>query len=258
MSGETIVDQGNIRGFLDQLQYPLYFLDYETVNQAIPPFDGTKPYQQIPFQFSVHIQEEPGAELTHHEYLHKEQSDPRRTFAEQLVELCGQEGSVIVYSQAFEIARNKELAAGFPEYAVAIEAINARIIDLLVPFKKRWLYSPEQKSSASIKAVLPAFTNLSYDDLEIANGSEAMLQYGSFLKGELANEGLPALWDGLTEYCRQSAALSADSISSCPSCLKHLCHPQTPKNFQGGFQRNAGFLLFEGIHRRAAYATKDG
>ncbi len=110
---------------------------------------------------------------------------------------------MIVYNQAFEITRNKELAAEFPEYAVAIEAINARIIDLLVLFKKRWLYKPEQKSSASIKAVLPAFTDLSYDDLEIANGSDAMLQYGSFLKGGIVDSDLSPLWSALTEYCKQ-------------------------------------------------------
>lgn len=203
LDDKTIIDQDNIKGFLDQLQYPLYFLDYETVNEAIPLFDETRPYQQIPFQFSVHIQEAPGCELTHHEYLHKEQSDPREYFVERLVDLCGQNGSVIVYNQAFEIARNNELAAEFPEHATAIEGINARIIDLLVPFKKRWLYKPEQKSSASIKAVLPAFTDLSYDGLEIANGSDAMLQYGSFLKGELSSDDLPALWSALTEYCKQ-------------------------------------------------------
>lgn len=203
LSDETIIDQDSIRGFLDQLQYPLYFLDYETVNEAIPLFDGTRPYQQIPFQFSIHIQESLGAELTHHEYLHKEQSDPRKNFTERLVDMCGQNGSVIVYNQAFEIARNNELAAEFPEHAAAIEAINTRIIDLLVPFKKRWLYKPEQKSSASIKAVLPAFTDLSYDGLEIVNGSEAMLQYGSFLKGRLGGDDLTTLWSALTEYCKQ-------------------------------------------------------
>ena len=203
LSDETIIDQGNIKGFLDQLKYPLYFLDYETVNEAIPLFDGTRPYQQIPFQFSLHIQNAPNAKLTHHEYLHKERSDPRRNFAERLIGLCGKEGSVIVYNQTFEISRNNELAKEFPEHAVEIEAINTRIIDLLVPFKKRWLYKPEQKSSASIKAVLPAYTDLSYDELEISNGSDAMLQYGGFLKGIIDDDSLSHMWRGLTEYCKQ-------------------------------------------------------
>ncbi len=95
------------------------------------------------------------------------------------------------------------MARDFPEYAAAIEAINARIIDLLVPFKKRWLYHPDQKSSASIKAVLPAFTDLSYDDLEIAHGGDAMLQYGAFLNGSFPEDDLPSLWENFTAYCKQ-------------------------------------------------------
>ena len=203
LSGETIVDQSSIKSFLSQLKYPLYFLDYETVFPAIPLFDGTHPYQQIPFQFSVHIQETPDADLVHHEYLHKEPTDPRRPFAEQLLNLCGDEGNIIVYNQVFEIGRNKELAEEFSEYATAIDAINVRIIDLLVPFRKRWLYHPEQESSASIKAVLPAFTDLSYDDLEISDGGDAMLQYAAFVGGKLPESELPTLWKNLTAYCKQ-------------------------------------------------------
>jgi len=203
LSGETIIDRANVKGFLDHLQYPLYFLDYETINPAIPLFDGTRPYQQIPFQFSVHIQESPDAELVHHEYLHKEQTDPRRLFAEKLIELCGVDGHVIVYNQSFEIARNNDLASDFPEYAPALNAINSRVIDLLEPFRKRWLYNPNQKSSASIKAVLPAFTDLSYDDLEISHGGDAMLQYNAFINGILPETEQPALWDNLIEYCKQ-------------------------------------------------------
>ena len=203
LSGETIVDRANIAAFLGNIEYPLYFLDYETVMPAVPLFDGTRPFQQIPFQFSVHVQQSPGAELVHHEYLHKEQTDPRRAFAEKLVELCGNEGSVLVYNQAFEIARNNELANDFPEHAAAIQAINARVLDLLVPFKSRWLYHPNQNSSASIKAVLPAFTDLNYDDLEIGHGGEAMRQYGAFMSGDLHESLWPDLWDNLTEYCQQ-------------------------------------------------------
>ncbi len=203
LSGDTIIDRASIKGFLGQLQYPLYFLDYETINPAVPLFDGTRPYQQIPFQFSVHIQESPDAEVVHNEYPHKEQTDPRRVFAEKLIELCGVDGHVIVYNQSFEIARNNDLARDFPEYTTALNAINSRVVDLLELFKKRWLYSPSQKSSASIKVVLPAFTDLSYDDLEISHGGDAMLQYNAFINGKLAESELSLLWDNLTEYCKQ-------------------------------------------------------
>ena len=203
LAGETIIDTQNIISFLGDIQYPLYFLDYETLMPAIPMFDGTRPFQQIPFQFSVHVQESPDADLVHHEYLHKERTDPRRSFAEKLVELCGSNGTVLVYNQAFEIARNNELARDFPEFAMAIQAINARVIDLLEPFKKRWLYHPSQNSSASIKAVLPAFTDLDYKDMEISHGGEAMLQYGNFMKGLLAPDDLEDLWRNLIAYCKQ-------------------------------------------------------
>jgi hypothetical protein len=139
----------------------------------------------------------------HHEYLHKEQTDPRRTFVEKLIKLCGVAGHIIVYNQSFEIARNNDLARDFPEYAPALNIINSRVVDLLEPFKKRWLYNPNQKSSASIKAVLPAFTDLSYDDLKISHGGDAMLQYAEFVNGNLPDGELLALWDNLTEYCKQ-------------------------------------------------------
>lgn len=112
--------------------------------------------------------------LEHKEFLHQDQSDPREAFVDKLVQDCGTHGTIIVYNQAFEIARNNELAADFSEYAESIRLINDRVIDLLVPFRSRWLYHPSQKGSASIKAVLPAFTDLSYDDLEISHGGEAM------------------------------------------------------------------------------------
>lgn len=202
-SRDILVDKANIRAFLKQLEYPLYFLDYETIMPSLPLFDGTRPFQQLPFQFSVHIQKEEGAELTHLEYLHKDTSDPRRNFAEKLIEYCGDSGTVVVYNQAFEIARNKELARDFPVLSDAITSINARVIDLLIPFRSRWLYNPVQKGSASIKAVLPAFTELSYDELAISNGGQAMQQYGDFMAGRFSEDLWPDLWKNLTEYCKQ-------------------------------------------------------
>lgn len=218
LSGDMIVDHANINGFLQQIQYPLYFLDYETLRDAIPIFDGTRPFQQIPFQFSVHVQDSADADLVHHEYLHKERIDPRHAFAEKLIDLCGDNGTVLVYNQAFEIARNNDLARDFPEYAQSLQAINSRIVDLLVPFRKRWLYHPDQASSASIKAVLPAFTDRSYDDLEISDGNKAMMQYGAFMAGELDESLWPDLWSNLTEYCKQDTyamVLLLDVLTEC-------------------------------------------
>lgn len=201
LSGDIYIEPDNIRKFLEGLQYPLYYLDYETIASAIPIFYGTRPFQTLPFQFSLHIQASPGAELTHYEFLHKEQTDPRRAFIEALIRLCGNKGSIVTYNQAFEEGVNRGLIESFPEYAAGLSAINARMVDLLLPFKNRWLYHPDQQSSASIKKVLPAFTDLSYDGMAIGNGMDASQKYLDFMQGKLPAQATESLWQGLSEYC---------------------------------------------------------
>ena len=192
-----------MRDWLDGLEYPLYYLDYETVQTAIPLFEGTRPYQQIPFQFSLHIQKERNGQVTHGSFLHRDKSDPRRALAEALVKQCGQKGSVIVYNAAFERTRNKELAAAFPDLSEKILAVNDRMIDQLVPFRSRALYSRKQDGSASIKSVLPAFTKLSYDNLGIKNGGEAAELYAAFLNGGLSENEEKEMFENLEIYCGQ-------------------------------------------------------
>lgn len=198
---EVYVDPDNIRRFLADLRYPLYYLDYETIAAAIPIFDGTRPFQNIPFQFSLHIEREVGADLQHFEFLHKKQTDPRQAFIEDLVRLCGTEGSIIVYHQTFEKGVNASLMQDFPQYADAVGAINARMVDLLVPFKNRWLYHPKQHGSASIKKVLPAFTDLSYEGISISNGQDASQRYLDFMQQKVPELEVHRLWDALSEYC---------------------------------------------------------
>ncbi len=212
IDNKEYVDKDRIKEFLDTLEYPLYYLDYETIQPAIPLFDNSGTYNQIPFQFSLHIQKEKGGTLEHIEFLHKEKSDPRRLFAEKLVDSCGKKGSVIVYNQAFEETRNKELANLFPDLNSDILSINARMIDLLKPFRDRVLYNPKQQNSNSIKYVLPAFTDLSYDDMEIANGGEAMDRYLSFMQNKLSEEEEQTLFSGLTQYCHQDTLAMAKLI----------------------------------------------
>jgi len=197
------IDKEQISNFLQSLQYPLYFFDYETIAPAIPIFQETNPFQQIPFQFSLHVQKNPGDQLIHYEYIHKERSDPRSVLVEQLVKSCGKNGSILVYNKSFEVARNNELAKKYTQYGDELRAINARIIDLMLPFSKRWIYHPDQKGSASLKNVLPAFTDLDYEDLEIGNGSDAMRLYKTFLEGKLEKKSINTLWDGLSKYCER-------------------------------------------------------
>jgi hypothetical protein len=203
LSKDLHIEPENIKEWLDALEYPLYYLDYETVQSAIPMFDGAKPYAQIPFQFSLHIQEAPDAELRHVEFLHQERSDPRRAIAEALVNSCGKKGSVVVYNQKFEMMINRQLAELFPDLADDLLAINERVVDQLEVFKSRALYSFEQKGSASIKYVLPAFSDLSYKGMNIANGGEAMSKYLAFLEGKQTAEESKQMFADLLKYCGQ-------------------------------------------------------
>ncbi len=197
---KTHIDKEKLSEFVSDLKYPLYFLDYETFQLPIPIFQRVRPYQQIPFQFSLHIQEKPDQELSHFEFLHQEKSDPRKDFIQSLVNNCGDNGSIIVYYEPFEKSRNKELARDFPEYSKPLLNLNERIIDLMVPFKKKYIYSPKQESSNSIKKVLPAFTDLSYQNLEIKSGGDAMDIYADFIKGKINLD--QKLTKNLLEYCK--------------------------------------------------------
>ena len=199
------IDKEGINNFLNELEYPLYYLDYEAISYAIPLFDGTSPYQAIPFQFSLHIQESPGADLGYSSYLHRELSDPRRAFTEKLIADCGNKGSVIVFNESYEKKINKGLAKLFPQYTDEFEAINKRMIDLLIPFRKRFLYTSEQKSSCSIKNVLPAYypneKEYSYKDMEIADGFDASRRYLKFMRDKKYDNEPDELWDDLYKYC---------------------------------------------------------
>ncbi|MBU0799545.1 MAG: DUF2779 domain-containing protein [Alphaproteobacteria bacterium] len=201
-TGQDYIDRAALQGFLNKLEYPLYYLDYETAMSPVPMHDNTAPFQQVPFQFSLHIQEQPGSPLTHHAYIHKDASDPREAFAKELTRVCGDKGSVIVYYQSFEESRNKELAADLPHHAAALNAISARMVDLYVPFSNRWLYSPAQKGSVSIKKVLDAFTPLNYNSMNIPNGEVAQQRYMDFVNGVMTDPvEIAQLWTDLDDYC---------------------------------------------------------
>lgn len=196
-------DRAAISQFLGRFVYPLYFLDYETINPAVPLFDGTRPYQKVPFQFSLHVQQEKDGPVTHTGFLHTGAGDPRPRFVEKLLYSCSDRGSVVVYNQPFEAGVNETLAETFPEHAAALRVINDRMVDLLVPFQSRILYHPDMKGSASLKSVLPALVpDLSYAGLTIADGETASLMYLKSLKKDVPDEEKKRIWADLLEYCR--------------------------------------------------------
>lgn len=192
-----------IKQFLSGLQYPLYFLDYETLMSLIPYFDGLRPYQQVPFQYSLHLLRTPDAALEHREYLHRENSNPSRPLTEQLLADVGDEGTVLVWYEGFEKSRNSELGEMIPEYKQAMEHLNGRVVDLMTPFKEKWYDDPRFEGSASIKKVLPILCpELSYKTLGIQEGASAQrLWMEAVLDGTRDGEKDQILND-LIEYCK--------------------------------------------------------
>lgn len=174
VSGETYVDAERLRTWLDGLKYPLCLVDFECFQPAIPLYDGTRPYQQLPFQFSVHRLDVPGGPATHGAFLAEAGPDPRPGFIRALLEATGSAGTVLAYNKAFEVGRLKELARDFPEYHDPIADLIKRIEDLMEPFEKKWYYAPAMQGSHSIKNVLPALVpGLHYESLAISNGQAA-------------------------------------------------------------------------------------
>lgn len=202
-AGRIHSDSTAIRHFLDQLKYPLYYLDYETISPAVPLFDQSSPYETIPFQFSLHVQSKRGGDLKHVEFLHTGTGDPRPAFLEALVKACRKRGSVVVYNKPFESGVNNNLALRFPAYADGLSKINARMVDLLVPFSTRHLYHPEMEGSASLKRVLPAFIpDLTYAGLAISNGEIASITYSRWIRGLVPEEEKKQIFEDLREYCK--------------------------------------------------------
>ena len=181
---ETFINETAIRSFVKELEYPIYHLDFETFTSAVPIFDGSRPYQQLVFQYSLHIEYKDGT-LEHKEYLADTNGeDPRVKFIEQLINDCGSSGDVLVYNAAFERDKLCGLIDFAPKYRIAIQNIIDRIRDLMNPFQQRWYYTPEMKGSYSIKYVLPALVpELSYKALNIQEGGTASNTFTQMLKG---------------------------------------------------------------------------
>ena len=194
-----LISKDEISNFLKDLQYPLYYFDFETFDTAIPIFNQTKPYQKIPFQYSLHIQDE-NNKVSHFDFLAQGDKDPRPSLLRKLKNEIGKTGDIIVYHKSFEIGILKDLARDFPENKDWIENIIDRIIDLEEPFKKLYYYHPKQKGKTSLKAVLPAITGKDYSDLEISDGTDASMQFFySHIKPELSN--LEKIRENLLNYC---------------------------------------------------------
>jgi hypothetical protein len=188
---------------LESLRYPLYFTDFESVNPGVPRFRGMRPYDQLPFQWSVHVLREPGVEPEHHEFLAGGASDPRREFTASLCSALGESGSIVVYNQQFESQRLSELAAWLPELAKRINNIQARLWDLL-PVIRSHVHHPAFAGSYSLKSVLPALVpELTYEGMKVANGQDAGLAWDSMVQGTLDEAEREKIRQALLAYCGQ-------------------------------------------------------
>jgi CRISPR/Cas system-associated exonuclease Cas4 (RecB family) len=199
----NLVQHDQLAKWVDKLEYPIRYFDFETWNPCIPPFDKTRPYMQIPFQYSVHIQDEPGTEPSHRDFLADTPGDPRPALIERMLEDLGESGSIIVHHAEFETKRIRELATYSPPHAPDLLRLLDRIEDTEIPFKENWYLHPGLMGRSSIKVVLPTLVpELSYAEMEIAEGQSASLLFGDIYDGKLEGETLKTARQNLRDYCR--------------------------------------------------------
>jgi len=192
-----------LKGEFESLKYPLYFMDFETVNPAIPRFRGMHPYDHLPFQWSVHVQTQPEVAPEHFEFLTMDNGDPRPAFISSLCEALGEQGHIIVYNEQFESQRLWELASWLPEYTQRIRDIQSRLWDLL-PVVRKHVYHPAFGGSFSLKAVLPALVpEMTYEGMDVPNGQAAGLAWQAIIGGSCSEAERQSKRRALLDYCGQ-------------------------------------------------------
>lgn len=198
LNNEPVIDREDINSILKTLDEPIYFMDFETIMWAIPRYEGTRPYDQVPFQWSVH--KLTNGELEHSEFLWDQETDPRPEFLRTLLEAVGKKGSIMVCYVGFERTRLKELAQHFPKKKKEIADIIDRLWDIQPIFKKHYTH-PEAGGRAGLKFIVPAVCpHLSYGDLDVQGGMEAAATFAQMIQEEGEEKG--GLKKGLLEYCK--------------------------------------------------------
>lgn len=201
LTSKLFFDSKGAAKALEPHKLPAYFMDFETTQFAVPIWQGTRPYQHIPFQFSVHRLSRTG-KLEHKSFLDLSGADPSLSFAKALLKACGDKGPVFAYYASFEELRILDLAVRFPRLAAGLKALAERIIDLF-PVARDHYYHPAQEGSWSIKAVLPSIApDLRYDDLEgVQDGGMAMAAFQEAISPDTTKIRKAEIEDQLLEYC---------------------------------------------------------
>lgn len=201
-SGQPVINKDAISAFLTKAVYPLFFMDFETFMPAVPIYNNTKPYQHLPFQYSIHYKESKDAPLQHVEFLAEQGADPRKTFLKELLNCTKKDGTILVFDALMERNVLNGLKKDFPEFAAEIDERLSRLLDLILPFQERSYYHPAMKNSFSIKNVLPALvSDLSYAQLAISSGSIAMIAFEK-LQTETDLFKIVEVREQLLEYCK--------------------------------------------------------
>ena len=186
---------------LREIAFPANFLDFETINPAIPIYAGTRPYQQIPFQWSLHIRDSDG-ELQHREFLHEGHGDPREHFITSLLAVTPSDGSIVTYL-SYERGVLRELGQVFPRYRDRLLALNDRMVDLMRIIRSEY-YHPGFHGSFSLKSITPVLApDLAYDDLDIREGTSASVSYARLTTGNLPAADSEKLREDLLAYCKR-------------------------------------------------------
>lgn len=202
--GRPHVDDDALTAFLERLEYPVSYLDFEATSSAVPELDGVRPWEHVPFLYSLHREAADGS-VGHHSFMAAPCEDERREMAQRLVAECGPAGSLVVYSAGFERGILHRLADHVPEQAEALLALAERIVDLLEPFNEFAYYHSEQRSKVSLKTVLPILTGHDYHDESVQDGYTANQIYRYLCErrqaGAQKGEEQAALLAALESYC---------------------------------------------------------
>jgi hypothetical protein len=200
-TGEVQVDNQRIGEFLDSLVYPLYFIDFETVHPAVPLYDGTRPFEHVPFQCSLHVQRNAGEAPEHHMFLADTKEDPRSRLIGFLRAHIGPVGSVIAYNARFEVTVLSRFYDLLPQTREWGEGIAGRVVDLYALFSTFASYHPEQRGGASMKDVLPLLCGITYDGMPIGDGEAAGREFIRVTFGDVPPEEKQQILGQLRKYC---------------------------------------------------------
>lgn len=202
--GEVLIDRDALQRRLKMLEFPLCFLDYETFNPAIPWYAGYHPYNQMVFQYSLDVLEQPQGEMQHFEFLCTQPGDPAMQVLEHLSRHLPPKGSVVVWYEKFEGERNHEMAQRYNQFADMLEDINSRLFDLMAVFSDGCYVHPDFHGSNSLKDVLPVLApGMSYASMAVTDGNDAMAHWARLMQPDTPVEEKQKLADDLLAYCGQ-------------------------------------------------------